>query len=59
MLKTDDDAFNVPQRYVDYLLMVDSDEKFIGLVRLRPPGINFRGVITPVLGLTNVFTPFC
>ena len=36
VLKTDDDAFNVPQRYVDYLLMVDSDEKFIGQVRLRP-----------------------
>jgi len=30
ILKTDDDGFNVPQRFVDYLLGVDGDWRFLG-----------------------------
>jgi len=36
VLKTDDDAFNVPQRYVDYLLTLRGGgvTKFVGLIIL-------------------------
>jgi len=30
ILKTDDDGFNVPQRFVDYLLSVEAADRFIG-----------------------------